>query len=88
MNRSSMHEDLEDIIDRAAERGAQRALAQIGLVNGEAARDIHELRDLLNAWRSARRIAWQTFIRLMITFLLLALLTGLTIRLRIFGGNQ
>ncbi len=51
-------EDFDDLLDRAAERGAERCLAHLGLENGHAARDIRELRDLLEAWRDARRTAW------------------------------
>ncbi len=46
-------EDLDDLLTRAAERGAERCLAHLGLENGHAARDIRELRDLLEAWREA-----------------------------------
>jgi len=56
-------EDLDDLLTRAAERGAERCLAHLGLENGHAARDIRELRDLLEAWREARHTAWQTIIK-------------------------
>lgn len=39
-------EDFDDLLDRAAERGVERALAHIGLENGHAAKDIRDLRDL------------------------------------------
>jgi hypothetical protein len=55
-------EDFDELLDRAAERGAERCLAHLGLENGHAAKGIHELRDLLEAWRDARRTAWQTTI--------------------------
>ena len=35
-------EDFEDLLNGAAERGAERALARLGLENGHAARDIGE----------------------------------------------
>ena len=44
-------EDLDELLTRAAERGAERVLTHPGLENGHAARDIRELRDLLEAWR-------------------------------------
>ena len=56
--------DFENLLDVAAQRGAERCLAHLGLENGHAARDIRELRDLLEAWRDARRTAWQTTINL------------------------
>jgi hypothetical protein len=46
-------EDFDELLDRAAERGAERCLAHLGLENGSAAKDIRELRDLLEAWRAA-----------------------------------
>lgn len=33
-------EDFDDLLDRAAERGAERCLAHLGLENGSAAKDI------------------------------------------------
>ncbi|KAA2283263.1 hypothetical protein F0415_12460, partial [Arenimonas fontis] len=42
-------------------------LAHLGLENGHAARDLRELRDLLEAWRDARRTAWQTTIKVVTT---------------------
>ena len=42
-------EDFDDLLDRAAERGAERVLAHLGLENGHAARDIRELRGLIES---------------------------------------
>ena len=79
-------EDFEDLLDRAAERGAERCLAHLGLENGSAARDIRELRDLLEAWRDARRTAWHTVVKMITTGLLAALLIGAAIKLKLVGG--
>ena len=79
-------EDFEDLLDRAAERGAERCLAHLGLENGHAAKDIHELRDLLEAWRDARRTAWQTAVKVVTTGILAALLVGAAIKLKLLGG--
>ena len=81
-------EDLDDLLTRAAERGAERCLAHLGLENGHAARDIRELRDLLDAWRDARRTAWQTTIKVVTTGILAALLLGAAIKLKLMGGVQ
>jgi hypothetical protein len=81
-------EDLDDLLTRAAERGAERCLAHLGLENGHAARDIRELRDLLEAWRDARRTAWQTTIKVVTTGILAALLVGGAIKLKLMGGAQ
>ena len=81
-------EDLDDLLTRAAERGAERCLAHLGLENGHAARDIRELRDLLEAWRDARRTAWQTTVKVITTGILAALLVGAAIKLKLMGGVQ
>ena len=79
-------DDLDDLLTRAAERGAERCLAHLGLENGHAARDIRELRDLLEAWRDARRTAWQTTVKVITTGILAALLVGAAIKLKLMGG--
>ena len=95
MNRPTMEdghvrmpeEEFELLLAVAAERGAKRALADVGLVDENAAADIHDLRDLLNAVRIAKRTAWQTVVRLITTGLILALIAGVTIKLKLFGGQ-
>lgn len=81
-------EDFDDLLDRAAERGAERVLSHLGLENGHAARDIRELRDLLEAWREARHTAWQTIIKVATTGLLSVILVGAAIKLKLMGGTQ
>ena len=76
------------LLAHAAERGAERVLAHLGLENGHAARDIRELRDLLEAWRDARRTAWQTTVKVITTGILAALLVGAAIKLKLMGGPQ
>ena len=49
---------------------------------------IRELRDLLEAWRDARRTAWQTTIKVVTTGVLAALLVGAAIKLKLMGGGQ
>jgi hypothetical protein len=81
-------EDFDEMLDRAAERGAERCLAHLGLENGHAAKDIRELRDLLEAWRDARRTAWQTTIKLITTGILAALVLGAAIKFELMGGGK
>ena len=81
-------EDFDELLDGAAERGAERVLAHLGLENGHAARDIRELRDLLEAWRDARRTAWQTTVKVVTTGLLAVILVGAAIKLKLMGGAQ
>ena len=81
-------EDFDDLLDRAAERGAERCLAHLGMENGSAAKDIRDLRDLLEAWRDARRTAWQTVIRVATTGVLALLLVGAAIKFKLMGAAQ
>ena len=81
-------DDLDELLTRAAEKGAERALAALGLENGHAAKDIRDLRGLIEAWRQARQTAWQTFIQLLTTGVLVALIVGASIKLKVYGGVQ
>jgi hypothetical protein len=81
-------DDFDDLLNCAAERGAERVLARLGLENGHAARDILELRELLDAWRDARRTAWRTSVKVMTTAILAMLLVGAAIKLKIMGAPQ
>ncbi len=81
-------DDLDELLTRAAEKGAERALAALGLENGHAAKDIRDLRGLIDAWRQARKTAWQTLIKLLTTGVLVALIVGASIKLKLYGGVQ
>src|SRR3546814_8263844 len=48
---------LRALIEEACDRGAERALSRLGLSDGDARQDIDELRELLQAWRDAKRTA-------------------------------
>lgn len=52
---------LRAIAEEAGELGASRALARLGLSDEAAGRDLAELRELLVAWRDAKRSAWKAF---------------------------
>jgi len=72
---------------RRCRRGAERALAHIGLESNHAALDIHELCDLLEAWRDARHTALQTNIRVATTGILALLLLAAAITPKVSGGH-
>ncbi len=79
--------ELESMLARAAEQGAKRALADVGLEGKEAALDVRDLRSLLDCLRFVRRTAVQTAVRLITTGILLALIAGLAIKLKLFGNG-
>lgn len=57
-------EELEEMLDNAARRGAKEALRSIGLLDNDAQKDIIEMRSLLEAWRDTRRSVWSTLVKL------------------------
>jgi len=57
-------EELEDMLDRAARRGAKEALKSIGLSDDDASKDLHEMRTLLEAYRDTKKSIWQTAVRI------------------------
>lgn len=57
------HDELEEMLDRAARKGAKEALASIGLLDASAQKDIVEMRSLLEAWRDTRKSIWTTVIK-------------------------
>ena len=79
--------EFEAMLARAAEEGAKRALADVGLDGEEAALDIRDLRSMLDLLRLVRRTAVQTVVRAVTTAILLALLAGVAIKLKIFGSG-
>ena len=48
-------EEFKLMLEAAAEKGAKKALADVGLSDEEAIHDVHELRDLLDGWREVKR---------------------------------
>lgn len=57
-------EELEAMLDRAAQRGAKRALREVGLHDDDARKDIIEMRNLLEAWRDTRKGVWSTMVKM------------------------
>lgn len=75
-------DEFEEMLSRAAERGALRALADVGLDGDNAKADIRELRSLLQALNLAKRTAWQTVVRVVTAGLILALMAGVALKLK------
>ena len=53
---------LRALVEEASEVGAERALAALGLKDENARRDMDELRELLRAWRDAKKSAWNAVV--------------------------
>lgn len=67
--------ELELMLERAAKKGAAEALHDIGLQDENAIHDIHELRTLLDSWRSTKRTVGSTITKF-ITVGILGVLAG------------
>ena len=79
--------EFEELLARAAERGARRALHEVGLDGQDAAEDIRDLRSLLAGFRLAKQTAVQTAVRILTTGILLAMMAGIAIKLKLFGNG-
>jgi len=72
---------LRALIEEASEIGAERALAALGLKDEHARRDMAELRELLQAWRDAKKSAWQAVVTWAVRIGLAALVAGMAVKL-------
>jgi hypothetical protein len=70
-------EELEVIIQHAAQEGAKQALIEIGLFDQDAYDDVKELRSLLDNWRDTKQTVGQTVTRIFTTAILTALAVGI-----------
>lgn len=76
---------LRGIAEEAGETAAARALARLGLADAGAAKDMAELRELLAAWRDAKRSAVRAVLAWMTHMLTACLLVGLAVKLGFSG---
>lgn len=72
---------LRALIEESSELGAARALGRLGLDDASAREDVGELRELLSAWRDAKRSAWRAAVDWLVRGLLALLLLGIAMRL-------
>ena len=77
--------NLQGLLEQASETGARRALARLGLDDASAAKDMNELRELLSAWRDAKRSARKAAIGWVVRMVLALLLIGLAFKLGLLG---
>jgi hypothetical protein len=74
---------LRALVEEGAQAGASRALGALGLDDPRARRDMDELRELLGAWRDAKRSAGQAVVAWMVRLFCAAVLIGLAVKLRL-----
>ncbi|MEA1085339.1 MAG: hypothetical protein EOP65_07990 [Sphingomonas sp.] len=69
------------IAEEAGELSAMRALKRLGLGDEEAQGDLAALRELLGAWRDAKRSVWKAAAGWLLRIAGALLLTGLAVKL-------
>ena len=74
---------LRALVEESSQAGARRALASLGMDDERARRDMDELRELLSAWRDAKRSAWRAVVTWAVRLALAVLLIGIAVRLRL-----
>lgn len=58
-----VEDDLKILLEHAAEAGAKRALASVGLHDENAGKDVHDLRLLIDGWRTTKRTVLDVIIK-------------------------
>ena len=79
------NDKLAELLEQASQNGAQRALAHLGLADESAAKDMADLRELLSAWRDAKRSARKAVIEWLVRGALAVLVIGLAVKLGLGG---
>jgi hypothetical protein len=72
---------LRALIEEASEAGAARVLERLGLSDPAARSDLGEMRQLLGAWRDAKKAARNEIVGWVVRVLLALLVLGLAMRL-------
>ena len=76
---------LRALIEEASEVGAQRALDRIGLTDSRARADLGEMREMLEAWRDAKRTVRNTIVAWAVRIGLAVLVLGLAVKVGFIG---
>jgi hypothetical protein len=72
---------LRALIEEASGTGAERALAALGLKDEHARRDMDELRELLRAWRDAKKSARNAVVSWVVRIVLALLVAGMALKM-------
>jgi hypothetical protein len=78
-------EEFKLILEAAAEKGAKKALADVGLSDEEAIHDVHELRDLLDGWREVKKAVGQTVAKFLTTLVLAGIAAAMAVNIYTTG---
>jgi hypothetical protein len=73
------------LIEEASELGAARALERLGLSDRRAEGDVRELRELLSAWRDAKKAARSAVIGWVVRIGMALVLLGVAVKVGLVG---
>lgn len=73
------------LIEEASELGVGRALERLGLADGGAEDDVRELRELLGAWRDAKKAARGAVVAWVVRIVMALVLLGMAVKLGLLG---
>jgi hypothetical protein len=76
---------LRGLVEEASALGTERGLGVLGLRDERARRDMDELRELLQAWRDAKKSAWTAVVTWAVRILLALLVLGMAVKLKVFA---
>lgn len=74
---------LRALVEESSQAGVRRALGALGLDDERARRDMDELRELLAAWREAKKSVWKAVAGWFARLALAMALVGLAVRFRL-----
>ena len=76
---------LRALAEEASELGARRALERLGLADRSAEGDVRELRELLGAWRDAKKAARGAVVGWAVRIMTALILLGLAVKTGLLG---
>lgn len=76
---------LRALVEEASEIGAERALSALGLRDEHARRDMDDLRELLRAWRDAKKSAARAVVSWAVRIVLALLVAGIAVKAGLLG---
>jgi len=75
-------EEIKAIAHQAAQEAVNQTLRRLNLSDEDSGQDLHDLRELLSSWRSAKRTMWTTVVRSVTLFVLGMLALGVVMQFR------
>ena len=75
-------EESKAIARQAAQEAVDQTLRRLNLSDEDSGQDLHDLRELLSSWRSAKRTMWTTLVRSVTLFVLGMIALGVVMQFR------